>query len=235
MIVCQERGSRHDLLRRSVAKFGRRAPRMDRKPSCLAPLAQSSIKTSACHRPGSPWSPGTKPIRLAGTNPSARRRDRATDFPRGGPVSIADQSHRAASDRSHRAASEQSQYPPADRRSGPRRIEVILAGSEIFLRIRNQARSSSAARDIGAPRVASLRAASSERLLCGGWLGHQFMDRAQNASHCSASPLKRALRWQTASAPSSPQRIPLRFSRSLTTVLHAASMCPDPICQPAVR
>ena len=63
-----------------------------------------------------------------------------------------------------------------------------------------------------------------ERSSCGGWLEHQLMEPAQNSSHCSASPSKRARKWQTASAPSSPQRIPLLFSRSLTTVLHAASM-----------
>ena len=62
--------------------------------------------------------------------------------------------------------------------------------------------------------------------------GSMPIEPAQSASHCSASPLNRARRWHTASAPSSPQRIPLRFSSSLTTVLHAASMCPDPICQP---
>jgi hypothetical protein len=82
------------------------------------------------------------------------------------------------------------------------------------------------------PAMVKLAMLEDERLSCGGWLGHQLIEPAQNASHCSASPLNRALRWHTASAPSSTQRIPLRFSRSLTTVLHAASMCPDPICQP---
>src|SRR5512135_3554667 len=49
--------------------------------------------------------------------------------------------------------------------------------------------------------------------LVGRRLGHQLMDRSQKASHWPDSPSYNARRWQRASAPSPPQRIPLCFRR----------------------
>src|SRR4051794_12249170 len=59
--------------------------------------------------------------------------------------------------------------------------------------------------------------------------------RFQNASHWPFSLRHSARRWQSASAPSSPQRMPANFSRWPTTVLHALSTAPLPIHQPSAR
>lgn len=58
------------------------------------------------------------------------------------------------------------------------------------------------------------------------------MLRAQKASQPSPSLLNNARRWQTASPPSSPQRMPPLFIRWPTTVWHALSTGPLPIGQP---
>ena len=69
--------------------------------------------------------------------------------------------------------------------------------------------------------------------LVSGQFGCQFWP--QNASHWPRSLRNRARRWQRASAPSSPQRMPAPLRRRFTTVLQADSTGPLPICQPLDR
>src|SRR5262249_39744287 len=54
----------------------------------------------------------------------------------------------------------------------------------------------------------------------------------QKASPCIGSLPNRARQWQSASAPSSPQRIPAPLSRCPTTLLQADATGPDPVCHP---
>ena len=72
-------------------------------------------------------------------------------------------------------------------------------------------------------------------MFVGGTAVHQLMLRRQKAAHWLGSLLNNARRWQTSSVPSSPQRIPAKFSRCPTTVLQALSTDPEPICQPSAR
>src|SRR5262249_23864930 len=73
----------------------------------------------------------------------------------------------------------------------------------------------------------------SGRRLVKGQLGGPLWP--QKASPCIGSLRNRARQWQSASAPSSPQRIPAPLSRCPTTLLQADATGPQPVCHPLAR